>query len=99
DGQGERAAHANGAVQDLVDAAQEGAAEGRQAVREDVVEAGAFIDAADVDVMTVFRGHLLDSIRHRAAVAREWDRPPGRSGRGAPRRRVDRPGGRSHFAT
>ena len=61
--QRQRASHADGVVQNLVNAAQVGAPEGRQAMREKLVEGGAFIHAADVDVMAVFGGHKSDGSR------------------------------------
>ena len=67
DGQGERAAHADGAVEDLVDAAQIGSAEGGQAVQEEFVEGAALVDAAGLDVaaragtlVLRFVGHKLE---------------------------------------
>ena len=50
DGEGERAAHADGAVEDLVNAAQIGAAEGRQAMREKFVQRVALVHSADPDI-------------------------------------------------
>ena len=47
DGQRERTAHPDGAVQNLVDAPQVGAPEGRQAMGEKFIEGSAFIDAPD----------------------------------------------------
>ena len=55
DGQGERAAHADGGVQNLVDAAQIGSAEGRQAVEEEFVHGAALVHAARLDVACAFR--------------------------------------------
>ena len=57
--QGQRAALADGAVEDGVNAAQIGAAESRQAVPENLIESGAFIDAPDTDRMAV------GTVRHR----------------------------------
>ena len=50
DGERQRTSRADGAVEDLVDAAQVGAAERRQAMGEQLVERVALVDAADVDV-------------------------------------------------
>ena len=70
DGQRQRATHADGAVQDLVDAAQIGPAEGRQAVDEEFVHGAAFVHAARLDVsartatlMVLFVGHKLEHSR------------------------------------
>ena len=49
DGQRQRAALADGAVENGVDTPQVCAAEGRQTVPENLVEGGAFIDAPDAD--------------------------------------------------
>ena len=62
-----------GAVENRVNAAQIGAAEGRQTVAENLVEGGAFIDAADADRMAM--GHRFSKITCRAARLR-YERLP-----------------------
>ena len=51
--QGQRAAHADGPVENLVNAPQVRAAERRQAMREQIVESVALVHAADAHVATV----------------------------------------------
>ena len=76
DGQRQRAAHADGAVQNLVDAPQVGAAERRQAVREKLVQRVALIHAPRANVAALvrafsisFRGHKFDSSRRTSTTA------------------------------
>ena len=64
DGEGERAAHADGAVEDLVDAAQIGSAEGRQAVQEEFVHGAALIDAPGFDVAARAGALMLRLVGH-----------------------------------
>ena len=56
DGERQRAAHADGVVEDRVDAAQVGSAKGRQAGAEDLVEGGAFVHATNVHPTAVGGG-------------------------------------------
>ena len=51
-------------IQDLVDAAQIGAAEGRQAVEEEFVHGAALIDAAGLDVAARAGALVLGFVRH-----------------------------------
>ena len=67
DRQRQRASHADGAVENLVDAPQVGAAECGQAISEEFVQRGALVDAPDADVTARagamalgFRGHHFD---------------------------------------
>ena len=78
DRQRERAAHADGGVEDLVDAPQIGSAEGRQAVEEEFVHGAALIDATGFDVaaragtlMLRLVGHKLEHSRSGAECLRK----------------------------
>src|ERR1035437_9169441 len=94
DSQGERAAHADGGVQYLVEAAQIGAPESRQAVQKEFVHGAALIDATGFDVtaragtvMLLFVGHKLEHSRRAkggagASSSHPFNSAPGGAGGG-----------------
>ncbi len=60
----QRASHADGAIENLVDAAQIRAAERGQAMREEFVEGGTFIHPPDANVPAGGVGIVRDFLRH-----------------------------------
>jgi hypothetical protein len=68
--QRKRAAHADRGIEDLVDAPQVGAAEGRQAVEEEFVHSAALIDSTGLDVAARAGTLVLRLVGHKLEHSR-----------------------------